>query len=60
MSTKALSSTLVCEQCVIGTLTHTGAHICALLETWSQPLANSINNKEVTPILEGVKSSRVE
>eukprot|EP00957_Ditylum_brightwellii_P063301 4804196-Ditylum_brightwellii.AAC.1 len=41
MSTKALSFTLVCEPCVIGTLTHPGAHVCALLETQSQPLAGS-------------------
>jgi hypothetical protein len=43
MSTKALSSTLVCEPCVIGTLTHPGAHVCALLETQSQPPAGNIN-----------------
>eukprot|EP00957_Ditylum_brightwellii_P010867 823885-Ditylum_brightwellii.AAC.1 len=27
MSTKDLSSILMCEQCVIGTLTHPGAHV---------------------------------
>eukprot|EP00957_Ditylum_brightwellii_P090323 6878906-Ditylum_brightwellii.AAC.1 len=32
------------SKCVIGTLTHPGAHVCALLETQSQPPAGNINN----------------
>eukprot|EP00957_Ditylum_brightwellii_P118064 9003882-Ditylum_brightwellii.AAC.1 len=44
MSTKALISILVCEQCVIGTLTHPGVHVCTLLEFWSQPLVGNINS----------------
>eukprot|EP00957_Ditylum_brightwellii_P015492 1166330-Ditylum_brightwellii.AAC.1 len=49
MSTKALSSILVFEQCVIGTLTHLGAHVCALLETQSQPPAGNINTMLTSP-----------
>eukprot|EP00957_Ditylum_brightwellii_P005287 403372-Ditylum_brightwellii.AAC.1 len=33
----------VISKCVFGTLTHPGAHICALLETRSQPLTGNIN-----------------
>eukprot|EP00957_Ditylum_brightwellii_P072352 5499168-Ditylum_brightwellii.AAC.1 len=52
MSTKVLISILVCELCVIGTLTHLGAHACALLENQSQPPAGNINKECLhTPVI---------